>query len=403
MNTRTRQFLHDEWLQLVIIALFLVAGLAAMPFATERVPMQWNLHGQVNWYAPKEWGLLVLPLWMAIVYGILFWREALDRSRQRAEGGELSSHGKATRTIRLTISILVLGLYLVQVASALGRHPDMGRLASAVGPFILAIVGNFFGKLKPNRYMGVRLPWTLRSETVWRKTHRVAGWLYTIVGLAAGTLALLAPSGYAAPITAMWLALIILVPIAVAWQAAREERTAQPSTAGITLGWMAAIEAVALIGIIALYFQYTAHSKNTLELKVADAVGSVVLNIQNALDSKHEPERKAAQSAAERWIVNLDESRYFDAWKATGTVFRSKVPQPQHEKGLNKYRKPLGAKVSRKLKGAEYTESLPNTPKGKYVVVQFYTVFENNAEAVETVVEEQEKDGQWQVSGYFIR
>lgn len=378
MNSRTRQFLHDEWLQLVVIALFLVAGLAAMPFATERVPMQWNLRGQVNWYAPKEWGLLVIPLSMVFVYGILFWREALDRSRQRAEGGELSSHGKATRTIRLVISMLVLILYMVQIASALGHHPDMGRLASSIGPFILAIVGNFFGKLKPNRYVGVRLPWTLKSETVWRKTHRVAGWLYTIVGLIAGVLCLMVPPGYAAPITAMWLSIIVLVPIAVAWQAAREERNAQPSTAGITLGWMAAIEAVVLIGIIALYFQH-------------------------ASDPEHAPERRAAQASAEKWLVNLDEARYPDAWSATGSDFRKKVKQNAQVQALNQYRKPLGKKVSRKIYEVTYYDSLPKAPKGKYVVVRFETAFEDSKAAIETVVEVQEPDGQWQVSGYFIK
>lgn len=377
MNSNTRRFLRDEWLQLVVIVIPFIAAIAAMPFATEQVPMQWNLHGQVNWYAPKEWGLLTIPLTVVLVFGVIYWREARDRNRT-SEDGSLTAHGKATRMIRLAVSVLVMVLCLVQVASALGRHPDVGRLASAAGPFALAVMGNFFGKLKPNRYVGVRLPWTLRSENVWRKTHRVAGWLYSVAGLAAGILCLLLPTRYSAEILAMWLGLIILVPIAVAWQAAREERTGRPSTAGLTLGWMAAVEAVVLIGLIALYFE-------------------------NASDPQHANERKTAQAAAERWLVNLDESRYFDAWQATAVIFRTKVPQPEHEKSLNRYRKPLGAKLSRELREAEYTESLPRAPKGKYVVVQFDTVFEKNPNAVETVVEELDQEGQWQVSGYFIR
>jgi DNA gyrase inhibitor GyrI len=70
---------------------------------------------------------------------------------------------------------------------------------------------------------------------------------------------------------------------------------------------------------------------------------------------------------------------------------------------LNKYRKPAGATVSRKLREARYTESLPKAPAGKYVVVQFDTVFEHKPDAVETVVEVLEADGRWEVSGYFIR
>ncbi len=254
MSSRTRQFLQEEWLQLAVLAVALLAALAAMPFATEPVPMQWNLRGQVNWYAPAHWGLLVLPLAMLFAYGIFYWREALERSRLHSEDGRLTSHGKATRTIRLLMSFLVLALCLVQIAGALGRHPDFGRLSEAAAPFALALVGNFFGKLKPNRYIGVRVPWTLRSETVWRKTHRVTGWLYTAAGLVAGTLCLLLPSEYLVEILATWLALIILVPLGVAWQASREERTAQSQTAGLSLGWMAALEAVVLIGAVVLFF-----------------------------------------------------------------------------------------------------------------------------------------------------
>ena len=231
-------------------------------------------------------------------YGIFYWREALDRSRLHSEDGRLTSHGKATRTIRLFMSLLVLGLCLLQIANALGRHPDFGRLSEAAAPFALALAGNFFGKLKPNRYIGVRVPWTLRSETVWRKTHRVAGWLYTAAGLVAGTLCLLLPSEYVVEVLATWLALIILVPLGVAWQAAREERTAQAQTAGLSLGWMAALEAVVLIGAIMLYFQHAA-------------------------DAPHAPDRDAARAAAEQWLAQLDEARYAEAWQTD----RQRLPE----------------------------------------------------------------------------
>ena len=379
MNSRIRQFLRDEWLQLLLLVLPMVAALAAMPFATEWVPMQWNLRGQVNWYAPKEWGLLVLPVAMLLAYGIVFWREARDSDRVVAEQGKLSSHGKATRTIRLTLSFAAMGICFVQIASALGRHPDVGRLATVICPLLLAFVGNFFGKLKPNRYIGIRVPWTLKSETVWRKTHRVAGWVYMVTGLVAAALSMLVPSQYLTEIGVAWLGLIILLPLLVAWHAAREERLAPSQPPKLSLGWLALVEALVLLAIIGMYFQ------------------TVVA------DPKHAPERKAAQAGAEQWLVHLDESRYEDAWRATGSSFRKVVAQPQEVKSLNQYRKPLGAKLSRTLREASYKDSLPHAPPGKYVVVRFDTVFEHQADAIETVVEELEKDGRWQVSGYFIK
>jgi Protein of unknown function (DUF4019) len=55
------------------------------------------------------------------------------------------------------------------------------------------------------------------------------------------------------------------------------------------------------------------------------------------------------------------------------------------------------------LKSREYTEKLPGAPDGKYVVIQYDTVFEKKASAIETVTPMAEADGKWRVSGYYIR
>ena len=256
MNLRIRQFLHDEWVQLLVLLIPLIAALSAMPFATEHVPMQWNLHGQVNWYAPKEWGLLLLPGFMAVIFGIVFWLEARDRYRFSEGDGSLTSHGKATRTIRLAISLLMGGICFLQIACALGRHPDVGRLLAASLPLMLAFAGNLFGKLKPNRYMGIRVPWTLRSEAVWRTTHRAAGWMYTVSGLIVAGLALVVPASYLPTITLIWIGIIVIAPLLVAWKAARDEGTPPANPPVQRLSWKVTIEIAVLVILFIGYLQH---------------------------------------------------------------------------------------------------------------------------------------------------
>lgn len=50
-----------------------------------------------------------------------------------------------------------------------------------------------------------------------------------------------------------------------------------------------------------------------------------------------------------------------------------------------------------------YMTSLPGAPDGEYVVVQFETSFTNKKAAAETVTPMLENDGQWRVSGYYIK
>lgn len=67
-------------------------------------------------------------------------------------------------------------------------------------------------------------------------------------------------------------------------------------------------------------------------------------------------------------------------------------------------RAPFGKMESRQLMGAQYKEDLPNTPPGKYVILQFQSKFANAPNMIETVTPMlDKKDGMWKVSGYFVK
>jgi hypothetical protein len=55
------------------------------------------------------------------------------------------------------------------------------------------------------------------------------------------------------------------------------------------------------------------------------------------------------------------------------------------------------------LKAKNFATSLPGAPDGEYVIIQFATSFENKTSAVETITPMMDKDGQWRVSGYYIK
>ncbi len=113
--------------------------------------------------------------------------------------------------------------------------------------------------------------------------------------------------------------------------------------------------------------------------------------------------KESAVSAAEGWLKLVDEGKYTDSWKEAAQYFKGAVSQEQWEQTILSVRKPLGQVNSRKLKANNYTTSLPGVPDGEYVVVQFETSFENKKFAIETITPMMDKDGQWRVSGYYIK
>ncbi len=111
----------------------------------------------------------------------------------------------------------------------------------------------------------------------------------------------------------------------------------------------------------------------------------------------------AAIESAESWLQLTDEGKYSESWAQAAEYFRNNVSEQQWTSSLPAVRKPLGKVLSRNLMTSTYTTAVPGAPDGRYVIIQFETSFENKANAVETVTPMLDSDGQWRVSGYYIR
>jgi len=112
---------------------------------------------------------------------------------------------------------------------------------------------------------------------------------------------------------------------------------------------------------------------------------------------------QAAQQSADAWLALVDSGKYAKSWQQAAQYFKNAVTKDKWESAMHGTREPLGKVLSRKLRGAQYTTSLPGAPDGEYVVIQYDSSFEHKQSAVETVTPVLDKDGQWRVSGYFIK
>lgn len=110
-----------------------------------------------------------------------------------------------------------------------------------------------------------------------------------------------------------------------------------------------------------------------------------------------------AQQSAKVWLALVDAGKYGEGYAETAQFFKLGVKKEQLQTSLHAQREPLGAVVSRKLKSAKYTSTLPGAPDGNYVVVTYDTSFQHKAAAVETVTTLFDDFGFWRVCGYSIK
>lgn len=117
----------------------------------------------------------------------------------------------------------------------------------------------------------------------------------------------------------------------------------------------------------------------------------------------NQPAVDQATRAAQSWLELVDSGRYRRSYQESASYFKSRVAEQKWVDKVEPVRKPLGAVISRKLDGTQYTTALPGVPDGQYVVMRFDTSFKNKKSAVETVTAMLDKDGKWRITGYFIR
>ena len=116
-----------------------------------------------------------------------------------------------------------------------------------------------------------------------------------------------------------------------------------------------------------------------------------------------EAAEQAAVIAAENWLALIDTDDKKESWNQAAALFKSAVTSEQWNDSLRAAQTPLGKVVSRKLKSQRYAEELPGAPDGEYVVIEYETSFEKKKNAVETVVPMKDTNGEWRVSGYFVK
>jgi len=131
-------------------------------------------------------------------------------------------------------------------------------------------------------------------------------------------------------------------------------------------------------------------------------VFALLLTICAAGQVQQKPELLAQQSS-DAWLALVDSGKYADSWQEASQLFKAAVTKEQWQNTLRASRDPLGKMLSRKLKSATYTKTLPGAPDGEYVVIQYESSFEHKQSAVETVTPMLDKDGKWRVSGYYIK
>lgn len=196
---------------LVVWALPLIFLLHQYPLLPPRVALHFNLQGEVDRYGAKQELLTTILVLCGIPLGVSLLVRFLPSIDPKKKV-------QYSQSVLIKISYAVVFLFtvlnfLIIYSTEAGHFIMNTRLILSLIALFFAYMGSSFDNLKPNYFVGIRTPWTLENETVWKKTHQLGRRLWLPGGLLLAVLCWVLPGMAALIVFFIGIAVMVLIPV----------------------------------------------------------------------------------------------------------------------------------------------------------------------------------------------
>jgi len=160
------------------LAMFAVAAWH-YPLLPDPVPTHWNAAGQADGWTAKPWGVWIFPV---ITLGTVLLLLVLPAVSPR--GFRLDAARRAYDIVVFAVAAFMAVIEVFSFRSSLHGAESLTRAVPTLVGFLFIVLGNYLGKFPKNFFIGIRTPWTLASDVVWNRTHRLGGYVFMLAGVA---------------------------------------------------------------------------------------------------------------------------------------------------------------------------------------------------------------------------
>lgn len=160
-------------MMLVIILACFVTGMIMYSSLPTMFVSHWNAQGVANGTMGKFWGVFIMPIIMLLLMGLWLLLPRVD---------PVAPEFKGFRYVYDFIFFLVIAfiayVYAIMLGINGGLHLDLLQMILPALAAFMFILGALLPHLKRNWFVGIRTPWTISNDVVWRKTHRLGSVLF---------------------------------------------------------------------------------------------------------------------------------------------------------------------------------------------------------------------------------
>ncbi len=164
---------------LAVVGSSFILGLYFYPQLPAQMASHWNGQGQVDGYMSKPWGVFFMPGLMTLFSIVLAALPRFDRIK-----ASLASFRQYYDGFTLVFVSFLTVIYIQTLLWNLNVRVNVFLTLCVSFGLFWFYIGILLEKTQPNPIIGIRTPWTLRSDRVWEKTHKLGGKLFRVAGIA---------------------------------------------------------------------------------------------------------------------------------------------------------------------------------------------------------------------------
>ena len=154
-----------------------LAGVILWDQLPAQMPTHFNAAGEVDGWSSKGFAVFGLPMILVAAEWLCMVGAAMDPKKK-------GQPEKVVKLVLWIIPVLSIVMHAITYAVALGREVRVEMIMPLLMGVLFVIIGNYLPKCRQNYTIGIKIPWTLCSEENWNRTHRMAGRLWVVCGLA---------------------------------------------------------------------------------------------------------------------------------------------------------------------------------------------------------------------------
>lgn len=177
--------MKNNKLLLLIILISIIGTIFVYNYLPDKIPQHWNIKGEVDRWGDRN-SVFITALIPIALYLLLILVPKIDPKRN-----SYSKHKKAYSIFRVLIILFLIGIHWATILYSLGYKVNIKIITLTSIGILFIVLGNYMSQIRHNYMFGIRTPWTLANEEVWRKTHRLGGFIFICLGILSITVSLL--------------------------------------------------------------------------------------------------------------------------------------------------------------------------------------------------------------------